>query len=319
MRTTSTTRGEPELIQTDWESFDDRFSACRGDRWLERLHTGSRWTEGPVWVPAGRYLVWSDIPGDRLLRWDETTGAVGVFRYPSGNANGHTLDRQGRLVSCEHGNRRVTRTEHDGSITVLAERFEGRRLNSPNDVVVKSDDSIWFTDPTYGITSHYEGHKSESEVGACHLYRISEPGAETSLAADGFVQPNGLAFSLDEEILYVSDSACGHIRSFAVAPDGSLSGGGVFATCTAGIFDGFRLDDEGRIWASAGDGVHCYDPDGTLLGKLQVPEVVSNVAFGGSRRNQLFITATTSLYSVHLGVRGPNLIGGGTRPATGRS
>lgn len=303
-----------QLVATEWETFDERFVSCRGDRSLERLHTGGRWNEGPVWVPAGRYLLWSDIPGDRVMRWDETTGAVGVLLQPSGNANGHTLDRDGRLVSCEHGNRRVTRTEHDGSITVLADRFQGKRLNSPNDVVVKSDRSIWFTDPTYGIRSHYEGHKSPSEIGASNLYRIDPTTAAISLAAGGFAQPNGLAFSLDEEILYVSDSAHGHIRTFSVSADGGLGDGDVFSNCDAGIFDGFRLDDEGRIWTSAADGVHCYDPDGSLLGKLRVPEAVSNVAFGGSRRNQLFVTATTSVYSVRLGVRGPNLLGHGEYP-----
>jgi gluconolactonase len=298
---------EPELIATTYEALDDRFASCRGDRWLERLQGGCRWCEGPVWVPAGRYLLWSDIPNDRILRWDETNGAVGVYRQPAGNTNGHTLDRDGRLVSCEHGNRRVTRTEHDGSITVLADLIDGHRLNSPNDVVVRSDRSIWFTDPSYGITRYYEGHKGDIEVGGCHVYRIDPvTGAVTTVATD-FAQPNGLAFSIDERTLYIDDSHLGHIRSFAVGDDGSLSGGEIFATCTSGSFDGFRLDDEGRIWTSAGDGVHCYDPDGTLLGKILVPEAVSNVAFGGSRRNQLFITATTSVYTIRLGVRGASL------------
>jgi gluconolactonase len=296
------------LVATEWEVLDGRFEACRGDRWLERLHAGSRWAEGPVWVPAGRYLLWSDIPGDRQLRWDETTGEVGVYRSPSHRSNGNTLDRCGRLVSCEHQQRRVTRTEHDGSVTVLADRYRGMRFNSPNDVVVASDGSVWFTDPDYGIRSYYEGDKAASEIGASNLYRIdASTGAITTVAGD-FDQPNGLCFSPDEKTLYVSDTERAHIRSFAVGADWALSGGEVLATCTAGAFDGFRADDEGRIWSSAGDGVHCFDPDGTLIGKLHVPEVVSNVAFGGSRRNRLFITATTSLYTLLVGARGPNLL-----------
>jgi gluconolactonase len=296
---------EPRLVATEWEILDRRFRSCRGDKWLERLHTGSRWAEGPVWVPGGRYLLWSDVAGNRLLRWDETTGAVGVFRSPSGFANGNTLDRGGRLVTCEQEGRRVTRTEHDGSITVLADRFDGRRLNSPNDVVVASDGSVWFTDPVYGIVSHYEGDKSASEIGASHLYRIEPATGALAVAADGFDQPNGLCFSPDEKLLYVSDTGRGHMRVFAVGDNGTLSGGDEFAVCTAGVFDGFRVDDEERVWASAADGVHCYDPDGTLIGKLHVPEVVANVAFGGRRRNQLFLAATTSLYTVYLGARGP--------------
>jgi gluconolactonase len=300
---------DPRLVTTEWEVLDERFKPCTGDRWLQRLHTGSRWAEGPVWVPPGRHLIWSDIPGDRLLRWDETTDAVGVYRSPSGCANGNTLDRSGRLLTCEHRNRRVTRTEHDGAVTVLADNFNGKRLNSPNDVVVRSDGSIWFTDPTYGLRSHYEGDKSASEVGANHVYRLDPTTGELAAVASDFDQPNGLCFSLDEKTLYISDTARGHMRSFSVAGDGSLGGGDVFATCTAGLFDGFRIDDEDRIWTSAADGVHCYDPDGTLIGKLHVPEVVANVAFGGQRRNRLFITATTSLYTLLLGVRGPNLLG----------
>jgi gluconolactonase len=285
--------------------YDESFNLYRGDRWLERLYRGCRWAEGPVWFPAGRYLIWSDIPNNRLLRWDETTGVVGVFREPSGNANGHTVDRQGRLVSCEHGNRRVTRTEHNGSITVLADRFDGHRFNSPNDVVVRSDDSVWFTDPWYGIRSHYEGGLADSEVGGCHVYRLDPLTGGCRAVTDDFAQPNGLAFSLDEHTLYVVDSHRGHIRSFTVADDDTLTGGEVFAVCTSGVFDGLRLDDGGRIWSSAGDGVHCYHPDGTLVGKILLPEPVSNLTFGGARRNELFITATTSLYTIRLGVRGP--------------
>jgi gluconolactonase len=295
-----------------FEVLDERFEECfKGSARLDHLYEGCRWAEGPAYFPAGRYLVWSDIPNDRMLRWDETTGVVGTFRQPAGYSNGNTVDRAGRLVTCEHGNRRVTRTEHDGSITVIVDRFEGKRLNSPNDAVVKSDGSIWFTDPAYGIDSDYEGHKAPSEIGACYVYRVDPHDGACRVVADDFDRPNGLAFSPDERRLYIADTGKGqvpgglrHMRVFDVAENGALSGGGVFATCTAGAFDGFRLDDAGRIWTSAGDGVHCYDPDGTLLGKVRVPEPVANVDFGGPQRNRLFICATTSLYAVLLPVNG---------------
>jgi gluconolactonase len=288
-----------------YEVLDDRFRPCaNGDVRVERLYEGCRWAEGPVYVPAGRYLLWSDIPNDRILRWDETTGAVGVFRQPAGYANGGTLDGAGRLVTCEHGNRRVTRTEHDGSVTVIADRYQGKRFNSPNDVVVRSDGSIWFTDPSYGIDSDYEGHRADSEIGACYVYRVDPGTGAARVVADDFDRPNGLAFSLDERRLYVSDTSANHLRVCDVTEDGALKGGEVFATCTVGAFDGFRLDQMGRIWTSAGDGVHCYDPDGTLIGKVRVPETVANVVFGGQRRNHLFICATTSLYAILLSVTG---------------
>jgi gluconolactonase len=288
-----------------YEVLDDRFRPCaNGDVRIEKLHGGCRWAEGPVYVPAGRYLVWSDIPNDRMLRWDETTGSVGVFRQPAGYANGGTLDGAGRLLTCEQGNRRVTRTEHDGSLTVIADRYQGKRFNSPNDVVVRSDGSIWFTDPSYGIDSDYEGHRADSEIGACHVYRVDPSTGAVRIVADDFVRPNGLAFSLDERRLYVADTRVNHLRVFDVADDGTLSGGAAFASCTVGAFDGLRLDDAGRIWTSAGDGVHCYDPDGTLIGKLRVPETVANLVFGGQRRNHLFICATTSLYAILLSVAG---------------
>ncbi|WP_162820518.1 SMP-30/gluconolactonase/LRE family protein, partial [Microvirga calopogonii] len=235
---------------------DERFQHLfKGSARLEKLAEGCRWSEGPAYFPAGRYVVWSDIPNDRMMRFDETSGTVSVFRHPAGYSNGNTVDRQGRLVTCEHGNRRVTRTEHDGSITVLASQYQGKRLNSPNDVVVKSDGSIWFTDPAYGIDSDYEGHKAESEIGACHVYRIDPQTGDVRIVGDDFVRPNGIAFSPDETRLYVADTGATHvkdgprhIRVFDVSADGSLSGGKVFATCTAGLFDGFRLDDAGRIW-----------------------------------------------------------------------
>ena len=291
-----------EPIRSRFEVLDERFAFFHGDAWLERLHTGCRWTEGPAWFPAGRYLVFSDIPNDRILRWDETTGAVGVFRQPSGYANGHTVDRRGRLVSCEHGSRTVTRTEPDGSVTVLADAYQGKRLNSPNDIVEHSGGSLWFTDPAYGIDSDYEGYRADSEIGGCHVYRIDPAGRQLTRVAAGFDRPNGLAFSADEQRLYITDSARRQLRVFTVNGDLTLAGGDVLATCTAGTFDGVRLDHGGRISAAAGDGLHCFDPDGTLIGKLLVPETVANLTFGGPRRNRLFICATSSLYSIMVNV-----------------
>ncbi|MEV6234267.1 SMP-30/gluconolactonase/LRE family protein [Saccharopolyspora shandongensis] len=291
-----------------YEILDDRFRTgmCHaGDSKLETLFEGCRWAEGPVYVPAGRYLVWSDIPNDRLLRWDETTGEVGVFRSPAGHPNGNTLDGEGRLVTCEQGNRRVTRTEHDGSITVIADRFQGKRFNSPNDAAVKSDGSIWFSDPDFGIITDYEGHRAESEIGACNVYRADTASGEVRLVADGFRGPNGLVFSPDESRLFVSDSRANHIRVFDVHDNGTLTGGDVFTECTIGNFDNIRFDDGGRLWAAAMDGgVHCYDPDGTLVGRLLVPDVVANIRFGGAKRNRMFIAADTALYSVVMSVTG---------------
>lgn len=295
-----------------FEILDERFEACaKTSARLETLFDGCRWAEGPVYLPASRQLLWSDVPSDRMLRWDEMTGQAGVFRQPSGYSNGNAVDRTGRLVTCEQGGRRVTRTEYDGSITVIADRHHGRRLNSPNDVVVRSDGSIWFSDPTYGIDSDYEGHRAVSEIGSCHVYRVDPATGACTVATDDLVRPNGLAFSVDGRRLYVSDTGASHvrdgprhIRAFDVDEHGALSGGTVFADCTVGAFDGFRLDDAGRIWTSAGDGVHCYEPDGALIGKVRVPEVVANVAFGGPKRNRLFVCATTSVYSVLLPVNG---------------
>ncbi|MER6951986.1 SMP-30/gluconolactonase/LRE family protein [Nonomuraea sp. NPDC000554] len=292
-----------DTIPTDFEVLDERFAAVGGDDKVERLFTGTRWAEGPVYFPAGRFLVWSDIPNDRMLRWDELTGAVGTFRRPSAYVNGNTLDREGRMLSCEQGNRRVTRTEHDGSITVIADRWQGKRFNSPNDVVVRSDGSVWFTDPPYGITSDYEGVKADQEIDGCHVYRVHD--GEVRIVADDFERPNGLAFSLDEKRLYVADTRRNHLRLFDVHDDGTLSGGKVFAENSGeGRFDGLRLDDTGRVWAAAGKAVHCYHPDGTLLGKLHLPEFVANLVFGGPKRNRLFIAASSSLYSLMLNVTG---------------
>lgn len=292
-----------DSVPAKFEVFDERFASVGGDERLERLYTGCRWTEGPVYVPSGKYLLFSDIPNNRVLRWDETDDSVSVFASPSGYANGHTLDRQSRLISCEQGARRVTRTEWDGSTTVLADAWEGKRLNSPNDAVVKSDGSVWFTDPPYGITSDYEGERAEQEIDGCHVYRVDPESGEVTAVATDFVRPNGLAFSPNESLLYVADTRRNHIRRFEVTGS-SLRGGEVFAESPAGNLDGIRLDEAGRIWAAAGD-VFCFDPDGTLLGRLEIPEpAVSNLVFGGPKRNRLFITATTSVYSLLLNING---------------
>ena len=278
---------------------------------VEKLYSGCRWSEGPAWFAAGRYLVWSDIPNDRMLRFDETDNSVSVFRHPALHSNGNTVDLQGRLVTCEHRSRCVSRTEFDGTRTVLADRYAGRRFNSPNDVVVKRDGSVWFTDPSYGIDSEYEGDASPPEIGSNDVYRLDPASGDVTRVATDFVQPNGLAFSPDESLLYVVDTGLTHVddgphhvRRFAVSSNGqSLTGGDVFATCPKGLYDGLRVDVHGNVWLSAGDGVHCHGSDGSLLGRILIPEAVANLCFGGPKRNRLFITATTSLYSVFLNTR----------------
>ena len=302
------------MLTPDFELRDPRFHALvLGNVHLERLYTGCRWSEGPAYSAAGKFLIWSDIPNDRVMRWDETDGSVSVFQQPAWNANGHTVDRQGRLLSCEHAGRCVSRIEHDGKRTVLADKFQDRRLNSPNDLVVKSDGSIWFTDPTYGIDSHYEGDAVQSEIGVSNVYRIDpDTGAVKAVITD-MVKPNGLAFSPDEHQLYVADTGASHVpdgprhlRRYALHADGRSvqADGPVFARTDTGFFDGLRVDRHGNVWSSAADGVHCLAPDGTLLGKVRVPEVVANVCFGGPKRNRLFICGTTSLYSIYLNTEG---------------
>ncbi len=281
---------------------------------LEQLWTGGRWCEGLAYHPAGKYLVWSDIPNNRVMRWDETDGSVSTFIQPANNRNGHTVDAMGRLISCEHSGRCVSRIGFDGTREILADRFEGKRLNSPNDVIEKSDCSIWFTDPTYGIDSDYEGDASPSEIGASNVYRIAPDGA-ISLVVSDLVQPNGLAFSPDEKTLYVADTGRTHvpdcspkIRAYPVNADGATLGdGNDLATCDAGLFDGFRIDTNGNIWSSAGDGVHCFSPSGELLGKILIPEVVANLCFIGPKRNRLAICATTSIYAIYVNARGVGL------------
>jgi len=299
-------------MATIYEIRDPRFEGLiLNNARLETLWTGGRWCEGPAYVPAGKYLIWSDIPSDRLMRWDETDGSVSVFQQPCLHQNGHTVDTQGRLIACEHRGRAVSRIEHDGSRRVLADRAGGQRLNSPNDVVVKSDGSVWFSDPTYGIDSDYEGDRADSEIGASHVYRIDPDGTVTAVVTD-LLKPNGLAFSADETLLYVADTGWTHhrscrpkIRAYPVQSDGmSVGTGRDFAFCDSGLFDGFRVDTQGNLWSSAGDGVHCYAPDGTLLGKILVEEVVANLTFGGPKRNRLFICATTSLRAIYVNATG---------------
>lgn len=282
---------------------DSRFEGCvPSDARLEQLWTGGKWTEGPAWLQTRGMLVWSDIPNNRMLQWDLRSGSVAVFRQPSHGANGNTVDREGRLVTCEQYSRRITRTEPDGTITVLADRFEGRRFNAPNDVVVKSDGTIWFTDPDYGRSPDFQG---ELELSGCHVYRLDPASGTLRQMTDDFVMPNGLAFSPDERQLYIIDTGSthlpdgpNHMRRFSVATDGTLSGGDVFARDPMKFFDGFRVDHAGRLWCGAGDGVDCYHPDGTLIGKIAVPERVGNLTFGGPALTDLLICATTSVFRV---------------------
>jgi len=273
-----------------------------GNAPLKQLAGGFDWVEGPVWFGDAGCLLFSDIPNDKILRYTPGLG-VSTYRAPSHYSNGHTRDRQGRLVSCEHGLRRVTRTELEGRITVIADSYLGKPLNSPNDVVVKSDGSIWFTDPHYGIGSNYEGFAAKQEL-PCNVYRVDPDGTMEAVLTD-FNGPNGLAFSPDESVLYVADTGRmsqddpQHIRSFAMA-SGRPVGGAVFHVISPGCADGIRCDTDGNLWSSAGDGVHCLAPDGHLMGKIVVPEKVSNICFGGRAKHQMYITATTSLYAITL-------------------
>jgi gluconolactonase len=298
---------------TDYAILDPRFRRMTvGHAKLEKLWTGGRWLEGPAWYPAGRYVVFSDIPNDRLMRYDEAGGTMAVLRHPARHTNGNTYDCEFRLVSCEHSGRAISRTEHNGRVTQIVTHVDGRRLNSPNDVIVKSDGSIWFSDPTYGIDIDYEGAEAPAEIGACHLYRFDPATGETRAVITDREKPNGLAFSPDERILYVTDTGSTHIdgypvtiTAYDVAPDGSsVANPRTFATMDGGLYDGLRIDENGNVWTSAVDGVRCYAPDGTHLGTILVPEMVSNVCFGGAKLNRLFITAQTSFYAIYLAVRG---------------
>ena len=302
----STRYPDPSVISMDASFAKYRLALAS----VERLHTGCRWSEGPVWFGDGRYLLWSDIPNNRILKWEEETGAVSVFRRPSNNANGNTRDRQGRLVTCEHDARRVTRTEHDGSITVLADNFHGKKLNSPNDVVVASDGAVWFTDPQFGILGYYEGHKAQSEVLPA-VYRLA-PDGHLAMMADDIPGPNGLAFSPDEKILYVVASR-GEPHRKIMAYDviaGRLMHGRVFIDADGGSPDGFRVDVDGNLWCGWGmgepslDGVRIFNHAGAPIGHIRLPERCANLCFGGLHRNRLFMAASHGLYSLYVNTQG---------------
>jgi gluconolactonase len=295
------------------------FPAFAGTMAVERIATGFRWAEGPVYFPAGRYVLFSDIPNNRIMRLDEDDDHCNVFRQPSMNSNGNTIDREGRLITCEHSGRRVTRTELDGSITIIADSYNGKKLNSPNDIVVASDGSIWFTDPAYGIGGYYEGIKAAPEQEKHNVFRVDPKTGNINVVADDFVEPNGIAFSPDEKKLYIIDTGFtdgpknpSHIRVFdADVENGKLSNSKVFVEMPKpSITDGMRADRDGRIWCSVGwgdpneNGVRCYTPGGELLGKIHIPETVANLCFGGQQRNRLYICGSTSLYAVYTSVQG---------------
>jgi len=294
------------------EALDARFKYKVGNAYVERVATGCRWSEGPVYFRDGGYLIWSDIPNNRMMRWSEDDGHVSVFRYPSNYSNGNTRDREGRLVTCEHDARRVTRTEHDGTITVLMDNFNGKKLNSPNDIVVASDGAIWFTDPDFGILGNYEGHRADRELPP-QVYRLDpRTGRATVVVGEGPGKPNGICFSPDEKKLYLIDSATpppsrSDIRVFDVNGD-KLSNGKIFAAnFTGGVTDGMRADMDGNIWCAMGngadpaeDGVRCYAPNGDLIGRIRLPETCANLCFGGKKKNRLFMAASTSVYSVYV-------------------
>ena len=280
---------------------------------VEKIATGQRWAEGPVWFGDGRFLLWSDIPNNRLMRWDEETGAVGVFRQPSNNSNGNTRDRQGRLLTCEHLTRRVTRTEYDGTLTVIADKFDGTPLNSPNDIVCKSDGSIWFTDPPFGVLGYYEGEVAKPEL-PTNVYRWDAQTKQLALVAGDIARPNGLAFSPDESKLYVIEAGTAPrvIRAYDVTAGGTrLAGSRTFITAeTNGTPDGMRLDVDGNLWCGWGmgaeglDGVAIFNPAGKLIGRIDLPERCANLCFGGKHRNRLFLAASTSVYSLFVNTQG---------------
>ena len=312
--TTAGWRAHPRYPDPAIEALDPRFEKY----WImqsavERLYTGCRWSEGPVWFGDGRFLLWSDIPNNRMLKWEEETGSVSIYRKPSDYANGNTRDTKGRLVTCEHGARRVTRTEHDGSLTVLMDNWQGKRLSSPNDVVVKSDDSIWFTDPPFGILGHYEGHRADAELGQ-NVYRIDGQTLEATIVADDILGPNGLCFSPDEKILYIVESRGvpnRKILAYDVTAGGrELENKRVLIDAGPGTPDGMRCDVDGNLWCGWGmgseelDGVFVLAPDGTQIGRIALPERCANVCFGGLKRNRLFMAAAQSLYALYVNTQG---------------
>jgi len=297
------------------QTVDPSFAKYRiGNAGVERLTTGYRWCEGPVWFGDARCLLWSDIPNNRIMRWDEETGNVTVFRKPSNYANGNTRDRQGRLVTCEHDARRVTRTEYDGTVTAILDRFDGKPLNSPNDVVVRSDDSVWFTDPPFGILSNYEGHVAAVEL-PTNVYRVDGRTGQATVVVGDIPRPNGLAFSPDERKLYVvvSGAVPREIRVYDVVDNGTkVTNGRVFIDCGAGIPDGFRVDTEGNLWCGWGggegqDGVAVFNPEGKLIGRVLLPERCANLCFGGAKRNRLFVAGSKSIYSLYVNAQGATL------------
>lgn len=301
---------DPAIVALDprFENYWLKLSA------VERIATGCRWAEGPVWFGDGRYLLWSDIPNNRILKWEEETGAVSIYRKPSNFANGNTRDRQGRLITCEHGGRRITRTEYDGSITVLIDSFDGKRLNSPNDVVVKSDNSVWFTDPPFGILGNYEGNKATPELEA-NVYRLDPDTREATIVAEGVLGPNGLCFSPDEKILYIVESRGvpnRKILAYDVVDGGrKIANKRVLIDCgPGGTPDGMRCDIDGNLWCGWGmgspelDGVMVFAPDGKPIGRIALPERCANVCFGGRKRNRLFMAASQSVYALYVNTQG---------------
>jgi gluconolactonase len=302
------------------EAVDPRFGKyVQGNAAVERLYTGTRWSEGPVWFGDGRYLLWSDIPNNRMLRWSEDTGEVSVFRSPSNYSNGNYRDRQGRLLTCEHDSRRLTRTEYDGTVTVLMDSFQGKKLNAPNDLTVHSDGAIWFSDPGYGIMSNYEGHKATFELPAV-VYRLDPKTREVSVVASDMDKPNGICFSPDEKLLYIVDTGTPKhagdphaIRVYDVVDGMRLKNGRLFADLSPGSSDGIRCDTDGNVWSAAGwgpanfNGVHVFAPNGKLIGKIHLPETCANLCFGGVKKNRLFMAASQSLYALYVNAEGAQL------------
>ena len=297
-----------EDLREGFESFDRRFDVLLSENPALLHHwRGAEWAEGPVYLPRQKVVLFSDIPNDRMLQFDPATGDTTVFREPANFTNGHYVDLEGRLVSAQHLTHGITRTEHDGTLRMLVDRYEGKRLNSPNDLVVKSDGTIWFTDPPYGILSDREGARRESELGGNFVFRFDPGSGDLAIVVDSMDRPNGIAFSPDESILYVADTGePKNVQAVDVLSDGcSVSNSREFTVGRPGASDGFRCDVEGNIWTSTGDGIHCYTPDGELIGKILVPEqAVANCCFGGEEFKTLYIAGDTSLYSVELPVVG---------------